>query len=178
MRIHLSVLGGPLAWLVVLLYFAALACCYYDPSETDRQPKAALVTVAQQTDLPQMLSSMQQVEERFNYRYNYHWVFFSTEDLGDRFKELTSNATNATCRYEIIRDENWIIPGCHDHVRSCTLPERDLGVDPEILARMVNLRQLNRWNSAPFAREPGMQYYDWFWRVEPGVCNIVPFLLT
>ncbi|KAH6955896.1 nucleotide-diphospho-sugar transferase [Ilyonectria sp. MPI-CAGE-AT-0026] len=135
-------------------------------SSTDPPPRAALVTLAHDSDLPAMLVSMHQLEDQFISQY--HWIFFSTRELSEDFKRLTSNATSATCIYEVIADEHW---GTPDWVRQDPLYvppsyETDFHPDPETPA--ADSRQRYRWNSGLFAREKRLKDYDWFWRVEPG----------
>ncbi|KAF4974416.1 hypothetical protein FZEAL_8690 [Fusarium zealandicum] len=165
------------AWALALVYLTTFVRGHTSSSYADTAPRAALVSLAHDHDLPAMLFSMQQLEDKFNSRYHYHWVFFSTQELGDDFKQRTSNATNATCIYEVIPDENWSIPGWTDQSQISTSRETTLDYDSETLRPMANIRQMNRWNSAPFAKERRMRDYDWFWRVEPGaqLTQDIPF---
>ncbi|KAF5012060.1 hypothetical protein FDECE_1881 [Fusarium decemcellulare] len=156
------------AYIVVLLQFTALVGGLNSFSDAGSPPRAALVALVHNPDLQAMLFTMQQLEEKFNNRYQYHWVFFSAHGLEEVFKELTSNATNATCIYEVIPDENWSIPGWTDQPHIPASQEINLDYDSETLRPMTTIRQMNRWNSAPFAKEKRLRDYDWFWRVEPG----------
>ncbi|KAK7418788.1 hypothetical protein QQZ08_011111 [Neonectria magnoliae] len=159
------VLSLPLwAWISFLLHVPTLI---HGLGPSDPAPRAALVTLAYDFDLPAMIFSMRQLEDQFNSRYRYHWIFFSTRELSEDFKRLTSNATSATCIYEVIPDEHWNVPGLVDHDRHCTSPhdELDYGVG---LEAPVDTRQRYRWNSGLFASEKRLKDYDWFWRIEPG----------
>ncbi|KAJ3528224.1 hypothetical protein NM208_g10301 [Fusarium decemcellulare] len=165
------------AYVVVLLQFTALVGGLDSFSDAGSPPRAALVALVHNPDLQAMLFTMQQLEEKFNNRYQYHWIFFSAHGLEEVFKELTSNATNATCIYEVIPDENWSIPGWTDQPHIPASQEINLDYDSETLRPMTTIRQMNRWNSAPFAKEKRLRDYDWFWRVEPGaqLTQHVPF---
>ncbi|WYZ38014.1 hypothetical protein EsH8_II_001520 [Colletotrichum jinshuiense] len=59
-------------------------------------PRAAFVSLVAEQQLEQMVASIAQLEQRFNDKYHYDWVFFSHEELSEEFKEVTSNATAAT----------------------------------------------------------------------------------
>ncbi|KAM0563766.1 hypothetical protein ACHAPJ_001498 [Fusarium lateritium] len=146
-------------------------------SSADAPLKAALVTLVNENDLPATLFSMEEIEDKFNSRYLYDWVFFSVRDLGNEFKELTSNATNATCIYEVIPNENWSVPGWTDQSQFSTSQDTNLDYDSKTLRPVASLRQMNRWNSAPFAKERRLRAYEWFWRVEPGaqLTQEIPF---
>ncbi|KAL2692361.1 hypothetical protein Neosp_002767 [[Neocosmospora] mangrovei] len=165
------------AWIMVLAQFTSPVCGGSSPPSTERAPRAALVTLAHDYDLDAMLFTMQQLEEKFNSRYQYQWIFFSTEMLGDDFKELTSNATNATCIYEVIPNENWAIPGWTDPSQVPNSQENNMENGAEARKPIATIRQMNRWNSAPFAKERRLRDYDWFWRIEPGaqLTQDIPF---
>ncbi|KAH7129991.1 nucleotide-diphospho-sugar transferase [Dactylonectria estremocensis] len=154
------------AWICVLLHLAGIHGLGLDPS-ADPPLRAAFVTLAHEPDLPAVLFSMHQLEERFVNRYQYHWIFFSTRELSDGFKCLTSNATSATCIYEVIADEHW---GTSDWTGQPS--PRPFGADvqfgPEPEFPAVDAQRRYRWNSGLFARERRLKDYDWFWKVEPG----------
>ncbi|KAK6222469.1 glycolipid 2-alpha-mannosyltransferase [Colletotrichum tabaci] len=59
-------------------------------------PRAAFVALVSPNQQDQMVASVAQLEQRFNRKYCYDWVFFSYEDLGEDFKDATSNATAST----------------------------------------------------------------------------------
>ncbi|KAF7544454.1 hypothetical protein G7Z17_g9935 [Cylindrodendrum hubeiense] len=156
------------AWVSFLLHLPAFIHGLSFDSSADPPLRAALVTLAHNSDLPAMLFSMRQLEDQFISRYQYHWIFFSTRELSEDFKILTSNATSAICIYEVIANEHWSIPDwvVHDPLYAPPSYETDFHFDPE--APAVDARQKYRWNSGLFAREKRLKDYDWFWKVEPG----------
>ncbi|KAG6039659.1 hypothetical protein E4U41_002327 [Claviceps citrina] len=143
-------------------------------SALDSTPRAALVTLAHENDLEPLLSSMSQLEDSFNNRYKYDWVFFGVETLSDRFRQLTSNATAATCIYEVAHP-NVVEPRrlnnvCHSRDESTqTSIQTPSPTRGDLSEPVQSIRQLQRWNNGPFAKEKRLQTYDWFWRIEPGV---------
>lgn len=50
-----------------------------------------------------MKQSMQQLEYRWNSKYQYPWVFFNAESFSDEFKAATQNLTLAQCYYEVVQ---------------------------------------------------------------------------
>lgn len=101
------------AWFAVVLHFSpsCIAANAYSSasSSSNHEPnlRAALVSVVHESDLPAILSSVQQLEQTFNADYQYDWVFFSAEPLSDTFRSKTSNATRASCLFEVIPREHW-----------------------------------------------------------------------
>jgi mannosyltransferase len=46
-----------------------------------------------------MVSSMRDLEETWNHKFNYPWTFFNEVPFTEEFKRRTQAATNAECRY-------------------------------------------------------------------------------
>lgn len=145
-------------------------------SLSDPSPRAALVTLAHERDLPALLSSIHQLEDTFNKRYSYDWVFFSTKSLSTEFRQLTSNATKATCIYEVIRSQadGKLRPNSQHRNEQPTHTDRETQAEATGWLKEPTqiLRQIYRWNCGPFAKERRLEAYDWFWRIEPGVRGI------
>ncbi|EWG42473.1 hypothetical protein FVEG_04266 [Fusarium verticillioides 7600] len=162
---------------LTLLHFTLFVCGSALPSSADAPIKAALVTLVQEDDMSAILYSIQQIEDRFNNRHLYDWVLFSIQDLPNRFKELTSSATNATCFFEVIPEENWNMPDWTDHSRLSDSHGVDPDGNPKTYKPIADIRQMKRWSSAPFANERRLHNYEWFWRVDPGasLSQDIPF---
>jgi alpha 1,2-mannosyltransferase len=52
--------------------------------------KAAFVTLIRNRELWDIISSIRQIEDRFNRNYHYPWVFLNDEPFTDEFIELTT----------------------------------------------------------------------------------------
>lgn len=72
--------------------------------------KAAFVILARNSDLHGIRSSIRQVEDRFNYRFNYPYVFLNEQEFTQEFKELTSALTKAPTHYGKIEPSMWGYP--------------------------------------------------------------------
>ncbi|KAL3962860.1 hypothetical protein ACCO45_004383 [Purpureocillium lilacinum] len=141
-----------LSFWIQLLLFAITTASEWLPSE--EPPRAVFVALAHEQDLEPVLSSIYHLEDTFNNRYRYGWVFFSTAPLSDEFRRRTSNATAAVCMYEVVQDDDLKDPGPvsnGDDKRDAALPGR-----------------LRHWKAGRFANEKRLRDYDWFWRIEPG----------
>ncbi|KAH6609971.1 glycosyltransferase family 15 [Trichoderma cornu-damae] len=160
-----------MAWIFLLVQLSSFVHGLAISSATDQRPRAAFVSLAHEHDLPAVLSSISQLEETFNHRYQYHWVFFSTQPLSEEFRRQTSNATGAVCIYEVISDDNIV---SEQHLKRAealdTLPPDHIRGEDVLEAGQSapSLGQISRWNSGPFASETRLRDYDWFWRIEPG----------
>jgi hypothetical protein len=152
-----------MAWIFLLIQLSSFVHGLAISTATDQRPKAAFVSLAHEHDLPAVLSSMSQLEETFNHRYHYHWVFFSTQPLSEEFRRQTSNATGAICIYEVISEHN-LASSRHSRPssafdvmpRDATVGENAFKVDQSTSF----LGQTSRWNSGPFASEKRLRDYD------------------
>ena len=50
------------------------------------KPKAALISLVRNSELPGLMQSMRQLEFQWNRKYNYPWIFFNDEPFSDEFK--------------------------------------------------------------------------------------------
>ena len=72
------------------------------PDEEDRaQGKAAIIALVRNSELREMSQSMRELEETFNRKFKYTWIFFNDEPFDDQFKRITSSLTDAETRYGI-----------------------------------------------------------------------------
>lgn len=50
------------------------------------KPRAALISLVRNSELPGLMQSMRQLEYRWNRKYQYPWIFFNDEPFSDEFK--------------------------------------------------------------------------------------------
>lgn len=72
--------------------------------------KAAFVILARNSDLNGVRFAMRQVEDRFNRKFNYPYVFLNEEDFTSEFKALTATLTKANTFYGKIDSSMWGYP--------------------------------------------------------------------
>lgn len=64
-----------------------------------RKANAAFVVLARNGDLKGILASMKQMEDRFNKKYNYPWVFLNEEPFSDDFKKYYASLIYPLCSH-------------------------------------------------------------------------------
>ncbi|KAI0861234.1 glycolipid 2-alpha-mannosyltransferase-domain-containing protein [Xylaria cubensis] len=148
----------------------------YQQSLLETRPKAAFIALVRNSEVEEMVYSMIQLEARFNSRpiHQYDWVFFNDEDFSDEFMLAVKNATNSRCYFEIIPKEHWSIPSWIDTTRF-DVGRQFIGSIGVGKAWLQSYHHMCRWNAGLFALEKRLAFYEFFWRVEPGVdfsCNI------
>ncbi|PHH64392.1 hypothetical protein CDD81_4613 [Ophiocordyceps australis] len=135
---------------------------------------ATFVTLARNTDVWDIARSIRQVEDRFNRRYNYDWVFLNDKPFDSTFKKTTTSLVSGKTYYGEISSEHWSFPEWIDLDKAKKVRE-DMAERKIIYGDSVSYRHMCRFESGFFFRQPLMMNYEYYWRVEPSVelyCDI------
>jgi alpha 1,2-mannosyltransferase len=135
---------------------------------------ATFVTLARNSDLWDIAKSIRQVEDRFNRKFNYDWVFLNDKPFDANFKKVTTALTSGNARYGEIPKEHWSFPEWIDQDRARKTRE-DMAKAKVIYGDSISYRHMCRYESGFFFQHPLMQEYEWYWRVEPSIelyCDI------
>ncbi|KAI0392111.1 glycosyltransferase family 15 protein [Xylariaceae sp. FL0594] len=135
---------------------------------------ATFVTLARNSDVWDIARSIRQVEDRFNRRYNYDWVFLNDKPFDETFKKVTSSLVSGKTHYGEIPYEHWSFPKHIDQDKAKKVRE-DMAQRKIIYGDSVSYRHMCRFESGFFFRQPLMMNYEWYWRVEPSIeffCDI------
>jgi len=135
---------------------------------------ATFVTLARNSDVWEIAKSIRQVEDRFNRRYNYDWVFLNDKPFDATFKKVTSSLVSGTTHYGEIPTEHWSYPEWIDQEKAKKVRE-DMKERKIIYGDSVSYRHMCRFESGFFFRHPLMMNYEYYWRVEPSIelyCDI------
>jgi len=129
---------------------------------------ATFVTLARNSDVWDIARSIRQVEDRFNRRYNYDWVFLNDKPFDATFKKVTTSLVSGKTHYGEIPKEHWSFPEWIDQDKARKVRE-DMAQRKIIYGDSVSYRHMCRFESGFFFRQPLMLNYEWYWRVEPSV---------
>lgn len=130
--------------------------------------KATFVSLARNSDISLMLGSIRQIEDRFNKKYHYDWVFLNDEPFSDEFKKATSAICSGTVKYGTIPKEHWSYPDWIDQEKAA-LSREELVRKKVIYGGSVPYRHMCRFESGFFFQHELMQGYEYYWRVEPDI---------
>lgn len=143
------------------------------PYSGDKE-KACFVTLARNTDLYGLLRAIQSVEDRFNDKFQYDWIFLNDDEFSDEFKRLTSALVSGTTKYGLVPKEHWSYPD-HIDLKKAENARKKMGEEGILYGPSESYRFMCRYESGLFFRHPLLDDYDWYWRVEPDVeffCDI------
>lgn len=140
----------------------------------DERANGCFVTLARNSDLKGVLSSISSLEDKFNHRAHYDWVFLNDEDFTEEFKQQVSKATSGNALFGKVDPSDWKAPDDLDMERYKKAKEL-LEKQKVPYANLDSYRLMCRYESGPAFNHTLLQPYDWYWRVEPEVdffCDI------
>lgn len=129
---------------------------------------ATFVTLARNQELYDLIKSIRVVEDRFNRKYNYDWVFLNDEEFTQEFKDLTTAIVSGKTKYGKIPKEHWSYPDWIDLERAAA-SRKKMKEDKIIYGDSESYRHMCRFELGFFWRNPLLDEYEWYWRVEPGI---------
>ncbi|KAI9052827.1 hypothetical protein LZ554_003100 [Drepanopeziza brunnea f. sp. 'monogermtubi'] len=146
------------------------------PDATADGPRmnATFVTLARNSDIWEIARSIRQVEDRFNRKFHYDWVFLNDKPFDATFKKVTTSLCSGKTHYGEIPREHWSFPEHIDQDRARKVRE-EMAEKKIIYGDSISYRHMCRFESGFFFRQPLMNNYEWYWRVEPSIelfCDI------
>ncbi|AAS51968.1 ADR048Wp [Eremothecium gossypii ATCC 10895] len=132
--------------------------------------RAAFVVLAREEDLWSLVTSIRHVEDRFNARYHYDWVFVGATPLSEKFQTVTRSLVSGRARFCVAQAAAREYPPAVEKERAgkATTALAESGVSIEQVL-------LWRFHAGYLALLPEMQEYEYYWYVEPDIelyCDI------
>ncbi|KAK0483652.1 glycosyltransferase family 15 protein [Armillaria novae-zelandiae] len=150
-------------------------------SPQGRRASAAIVMLARNSDLNGIIVSMKQMEDRFNKKFRYPYVFLNEQEFSEQFKSRVSELTDVDVKFGLIPHDHWYQPETIDEAKASEA-RADMVKNNVIYGGSVPYRNMCRFNSGFFYRHELLKPYKYYWRVEPDVkffCDLDydPFLI-
>ncbi|KAF8238655.1 glycosyltransferase family 15 protein [Tricholoma matsutake] len=153
---------------------------YYIQNKTSppqRKANAAFVILARNGDLDGVITSVKQMEDRFNKKFQYPYVFLNEQPFDDRFKKRVAALTAATVQFGLVPADHWTQPSWINETKASAARE-SMAKNNVIYGGVY--RNMCRFNSGFFYRHELLKSYRYYWR--PSVtyfCDIDydPFLI-
>ncbi|ODV83012.1 glycosyltransferase family 15 protein [[Candida] arabinofermentans NRRL YB-2248] len=143
-------------------------------SENHTGENATILSLCRNQDLYEIMRSVRRLEDRFNHKFHYDWVFLNNEPFSDEFKTKVGNLVSGEAKFGLIDKEHWSYPDFidQDKAREERKKMSEKGI---IYADLESYRHMCRFNSGFFYKHELMKPYKYYWRVEPDVkfyCDI------
>ncbi|KAI0690378.1 glycosyltransferase family 15 protein [Cytidiella melzeri] len=141
---------------------------------------ATLLMLARNEEVDGAVKSMRSLEDRFNHKYNYPWVFLNDVPFDETFISMVKNIASGPVYFDIIPHDHWYQPEWIDEHKA-EEGRNNLVNQGVIYGGSVSYRNMCRFNSGFFYRLPVLKQFKWYWRVEPDIqyhCDITydPFV--
>ncbi|KAK6345961.1 alpha 1,2-mannosyltransferase 2.4.1 [Orbilia blumenaviensis] len=145
-----------------------------------RRANATFITLARNSDTWEIAKSIRHIEDRFNRKFNYDWVFLNDQPFDEQFKKITTRLVSGKTKYGLIPKEHWSFPEWIDQDKAAAVRE-DMRQRKIIYGDSVSYRHMCRFESGFFFEHELLAGYEYYWRVEPSIklfCDIDydPFL--
>ena len=144
---------------------------------TYKRANATFYTLCRNSDLYELLETIQNYNNRFNDKFKYDWIFLNDKPFTEEFKRAVQAITTGNAYFDRIPEEYWSLPE-NLNVTKMYAGMKLLRDDPDgaaPYATSLSYRHMCRFESGFFYKQKLLQKYRFFWRVEPGVrlkCDI------
>lgn len=145
------------------------------PGDAEYQlTNATFVSLVRNSELHGIVKTIKQIEETFNDKFHYPYVFLNDRPFNEKFIQKVRSATKSECFFELVPAEVWGKPSSIDPAREEEgikhLEEKGVGY-----ANKESYHNMCRFYSGGFYNHPKLQEYRYYWRLEPSTdyfCDI------
>ncbi|KAH8116552.1 glycosyl transferase [Phellopilus nigrolimitatus] len=138
---------------------------------------ATLFMLARNSELDGVEATVRSLEQSFNRKHRYPWVFLNEVPFTYEFKRRIRALTRADVHFGLIPSDHWYPPDWIDDERYEHDRKAMAALGDVPYAGSMTYRNMCRFNSGFFYHHELLAQFKWYWRVEPGVaypCDI-PF---
>ncbi|KAH9971818.1 glycosyl transferase [Lactifluus volemus] len=152
----------------------------HSPGALRHRANATLLMLARNSDVDGAVRSVREVEDRFNRKHRYPWVFLNEQSFSDDFIRRVSIIASGTVYFGKIPDEHWYQPSWINETKAQEERQK-MEQEGVIYGGSLSYRNMCRFNSGFFFRHPLLQDFRYYWRVEPDIhihcdVNFDPFV--
>ncbi|KAF3915152.1 hypothetical protein ABW20_dc0103645 [Dactylellina cionopaga] len=133
-----------------------------------KRANATFITLARNSDTWEIAKSIRHIEDRFNRKFNYDWVFLNDQPFDDQFKTITTRLVSGKTKYGLIPKDHWSFPEWIDQDKAAQVRE-DMRQRKIIYGDSVSYRHMCRFESGFFFEHELLDDYEFYWRVEPDI---------
>ncbi|EGW34205.1 mannosyltransferase [Spathaspora passalidarum NRRL Y-27907] len=137
--------------------------------EKPRTPRenATFLMLCRNQDMYQVLETLQNVQDRFNHKYNYDYTFLNDEPFSKEFIYLiTSFIDHGRISFGSIPRSHWSYPS---HINTTKAEEIRSNYADVPYGDSESYRHMCRFYSGFFYQHPLVKQYQYYWRIEPGI---------
>ncbi len=143
-------------------------------AENYERANGTLMILTRNRDAGAVVYTVKQIEEHFNKKFHYPYVFLNEEKFTERFKSRIKNYVSGECYFEQVAPEDWVQPEFIDKNKQ-NVGMLNLARENVAYARKLSYHNMCRYYSRGFYNHPRMKQFRYYWRFEPGTdyfCDI------
>ncbi|EGV64204.1 hypothetical protein PSN45_003666 [Yamadazyma tenuis] len=130
---------------------------------------ATFLVLCRNYELFDLLETIQSVQDRFNTKYNYDYVFLNDEPFTQLFMEsVTAFVPASRVRFGVVPRDHWSYPDWVD-VKKAAAVRQAMEKANIVYGGSESYRHMCRFFSGFFYQHELLQDYDFYWRIEPGI---------
>ena len=155
----------------------------YLSQEDYQRQNATILILTRNSELKQVIASMDSLETHFNQWFHYPYVFLNNVPFDDDFKETIQRHTDSVVEFGVLEPDEWEFPqgimnssiindGNNSILNDTIKLQGDRGI---LYGDIKTYHQMCRFYSGKFYKNKLVTKYDWYWRLEPDVeffCDI------
>ncbi|CCE89626.1 glycosyltransferase family 15 protein TDEL_0A02940 [Torulaspora delbrueckii] len=127
-----------------------------------------LLTLVRNSELTDMIDTIERFEKSFNSKYHYQWWFMNDEEFTDEFKEAVELKVSGGARFIRVPTEMWSYPPNIDQKKAAASRE-NYKKQKINYGSSESYRFMCRFNSGLFYKLPELVDIEYYWRIEPSV---------
>lgn len=136
---------------------------------TYERENATFLVLCRNEEVFELLESIQSIQDRFNNKYNYDWVFLNDKPFDKQFMHIVSHyVPQGKLSFGLIPGEHWGYPDWVNQTYAAEQRQR-LVEEDVVYADSQSYRHMCRFYLGFFYKHPLVAQYRYYWRVEPGV---------
>ncbi|ODV58823.1 glycosyltransferase family 15 protein [Ascoidea rubescens DSM 1968] len=140
-----------------------------------QRENATLFTLCRNSELYDVLKTIQIVEDRFNKRYHYDWIFLNDKQFTPHFIKSVRNLASGNVYFDQIDvEKQWSYPEFIDQALAYQL-RSEMARNDVLYGNSESYRHMCRFQSGFFFDTALLNKYRYYWRIEPGIklfCDI------
>lgn len=127
-----------------------------------------ILSLVRNSELRDMIDTIERFEKSFNSRYHYEWWFMNEEEFSNEFKDQVTSKVSGGARFIKVPDEMWSYPEQIDKEKAAA-SRKEYAKKKIMYGDSESYRFMCRFNSGLFYQLQELREIEYYWRVEPGV---------
>ncbi len=137
----------------------------HERDTSDRENATFLTFVDDEAYFDRVIAAIRSLEDRFNYRHHYDWLFVSFTPISPENQTIAQHMISGKTTFEVVSKEYRQVPPKVDRHIIDELSDKDRSMP--ILASMEDRIKSRFLAGLIYKTSPTLQQYDYYWKIHP-----------